>query len=168
MTSSAQVKLENDGKFKCNECEGDKTFSRPADLKRHMENIHSTITYSCGCCTEVQPKHIFKRKDKLLKHKRTVHGYPKENDGSSLMTCIHEDCVNGPDTVFFCTAEKLQIHMRQAHRHLGGIETALLSRTPPIQDPNSTSTIHSIFLNIMMQILTSFCSDSLPLRSLCK
>jgi hypothetical protein len=80
--------LEN-GKFKCNHanCEY-RTFSRPAELKRHYTTTHASRKPALWCpfatCERsaiigIKP---FPRKDKLKDHIRQRHGHELRADGS--------------------------------------------------------------------------------------
>jgi hypothetical protein len=80
--------LEN-GKFKCNHanCEY-RTFSRPAELKRHHTTTHASRKPALWCPFAMCERSAtigaksFPRKDKLKDHVRQKHGHDMRADGS--------------------------------------------------------------------------------------
>jgi hypothetical protein len=67
---SDDIRVTDDGRFKCSLCEDSSTFQRLADVRRHMHQKHEEPTYDCGVpgCGRK-----FHRMDKLRDHVRLAH-----------------------------------------------------------------------------------------------
>jgi hypothetical protein len=112
----AQPRAQQDQKPRCPAPECERTFSRQADVKRHLLEQHSPnqITFLCGCCIDKKKPPRFKRMEKLVNHKITFHGHAKS---STIRSCPEPTCQEEPAThrLLFCTEECFQHHMSQAH-----------------------------------------------------
>jgi hypothetical protein len=128
--------LNSSARFACPLCST--TFSRNADLKRHLGSIHVHQHYYCpviGCDRGDRP---FSRKDKLKEHEVRVHGISQSQDSRERQA----KSALGPEAYQDCQSPAATSGSRyEPISHFGSVRVSNTGRPPVIPHHSRHSTI---------------------------
>lgn len=104
-----------------------KVLRRSSDLKRHQKEQHDVDAekFVCGCCDN-KPEG-FKRKEKLISHKKRYHGL---TEGLNMQKCQENSC-QGSRLIYFCTQSALELHYSHEHGYSSSTPSQQISAIEP-------------------------------------